>query len=44
MSQSNMTKLTRMALSLEKSAEGAKTPVDAMRMRGLAEVLKHPSA
>jgi hypothetical protein len=44
MSQNNMTKLTRMAPSLEKSAEGAKTPVDAMRMRALAEVLKHPSA
>jgi hypothetical protein len=44
MSQSNMTKLTRMAPSLEKSAESAKTPADAMRMRALAQLLKHPSA
>jgi hypothetical protein len=44
MSQSNIAKLTRMAPSLEKSAEGAKTPADAMRMRSLAQLLKNPSA
>jgi hypothetical protein len=43
MSQSNLAKLNGMAPSLEKSAEQAKNPADAMRMRALAEVLKHPS-
>jgi hypothetical protein len=36
-------KLQRMASPLETSAGTAKTPADAMRMRALAEVLKHPS-
>jgi hypothetical protein len=37
-------KLNGMASSLEKNAGTAKTPADAMRMRALADVLKHPSA
>jgi len=44
LSKSNAAKLKRMAPSLEKSASTAKTPADAMRMRALAGVLKHPSA
>jgi hypothetical protein len=44
MSQNNVTKLNSMAPSLEKSADEAKNPADAMRMRELAEVLKHPAA
>jgi hypothetical protein len=44
MSQNNVTKLSDMAPSLEKSAAEAKNPADAMRMRALAEVLKHPAA
>jgi hypothetical protein len=44
MSQPSMAKLKRMASSLEKSAATAKTPADSMRMRSLANVLKHPSA
>ena len=44
MSQNNVKKLNGMAPSLEKSADDAKNPADAARMRALAEVLKHPSA
>jgi hypothetical protein len=44
MNKSSMAKLNGMASSLEKSAATAKTPADSMRMRALAEVLKHPSA
>jgi predicted nucleic acid-binding Zn-ribbon protein len=44
MSQNNVKKLNGMAPSLEKSADEAKNPSDAARMRALAEVLKHPSA
>jgi hypothetical protein len=44
MSKSKTAKLKGMAPSLEKSAETAKTPADAMRMHALADVLKHPSA
>ena len=44
MNKSRMAKLNGMASSLEKSAATAKTPADSMRMRALAEVLKHPSA
>ncbi len=44
MNKGSMAKLSRMASSLEKSAATAKTPADAMRMRALADVLKHPSA
>jgi predicted nucleic acid-binding Zn-ribbon protein len=44
LSQNNMKKLNGMAPSLEKSANEAKNPTDAKRMRELAEVLKSPSA
>jgi hypothetical protein len=44
MNRSSKGKLKRMAPALEKSAENAKTPADATRMHGLADVLKHPSA
>jgi len=44
LSKSKAAKLQGMAPSLEKSAETAKTPADAMRMHALADVLKHPSA
>ncbi len=44
MRKSNMAKLKGMAPSLEKNAAAAKTPADSMRMRALADVLKHPSA
>jgi hypothetical protein len=42
--QNNLKQLNGMAPSLEKSADEAKNPSDAARMRALAEVLKHPSA
>ena len=44
MNKNSMAKLNGMASSLEKSAATAKTPADSMRMRALADVLKHPSA
>ncbi len=44
LSQKNVTKLSDMASSLEKSAADAKNAADAKRMRALAEVLKHPAA
>jgi hypothetical protein len=44
LSKKSMAKLNRMAPALEKSAAAAKTPADSMRMRALADVLKHPSA
>jgi len=44
LSKKSMEKLNRLAPSLEKSAAAAKTPADSMRMRALADVLKHPSA
>jgi hypothetical protein len=44
LSKSNVAKLQRMASPLETDAANAKTPADSMRMRALAEVLKHPSA
>jgi len=44
MSKNSMAKLKGIAPSLEKSAASAKTPADSMRMRALADVLKHPSA
>jgi hypothetical protein len=44
LNKSNLAKLQGMAPSLESSAATAKTPADSMRMRALAEVLKHPSA
>ncbi len=44
MSKSKIAKLKGIAPSLEKSADTAKTPDDAMRMHALADVLKHASA
>ncbi len=44
LSKSTVAKLKGMAPSLEKSSATAKTPADSMRMRALADVLKHPSA
>src|SRR5271166_1981425 len=44
LSNKNLAKLQGMASSLEQSSTTAKTPADSMRMRALAEVLKHPSA
>ena len=44
MSKNSLAKLNRMTPALEKSAATAKTPADSMRMRALADVLKHPSA
>jgi hypothetical protein len=44
LSKKNVANLQRLASPLETSATTAKTPADSMRMRALAEVLKHPSA
>ena len=44
LSKGKFAKLNKMAETLEKSAATAKTPVDAARMRALAEILKNPSA
>jgi hypothetical protein len=44
MNKGKVGKLKKMAPGLEKSAAAAKSPVDAARMRGLAEVLKNPVA
>jgi hypothetical protein len=44
MNKGKVGKLKKMAPSIEKSAATAKTPVDATRMRALAEILKNPSA
>ncbi|MGC1200942.1 MAG: hypothetical protein WA879_05285, partial [Candidatus Acidiferrales bacterium] len=44
LSASRLAKLQTMAGSLEESASAAKSPIDAARMRALAEVLKHPVA
>ena len=44
MNKSSRSKLKRMAPALEKDAATAKTPADSMRMRALADVLKHASA
>lgn len=44
LSKRSVAKLQRIAPSLEKSAAAAKTPADSMRMRALADVLKHPAA
>jgi len=44
MSKGKVTKLKKMAPSLEKSAVEAKTPADATRLHGLAEILKNPVA
>lgn len=44
MKDAKVAKLTAMAPSVEASAGSAKTPADATRIRGLAEILKHPVA
>jgi hypothetical protein len=44
MKKSKVGKLKSLAPSLEKDTATAKTPLDASRMRALAEILKHPSA
>jgi hypothetical protein len=44
LNKNSLAKLKRMAPALVKSAATAKTPADSMRMRALADVLKHPSA
>jgi hypothetical protein len=44
LNKNSTAKLNGVASSLEKSAANAKTPSDSMRMRALADVLKHPSA
>ena len=44
LSKSRVAKLKAMAPTLAKSAETAKTPADAERLRGLAGVLSHPVA
>ncbi|HEV3041543.1 MAG TPA: hypothetical protein VHA33_27515 [Candidatus Angelobacter sp.] len=42
--KSDLAKLKRLAPSLEKDAVKAKSPSDATRLRGLAEILQHPAA
>jgi hypothetical protein len=44
MSKSKAAKLKGMSPSLEKDAANAKSPADATRLHGLADILKHPSA
>jgi hypothetical protein len=44
MNKGKVSKLKKMAPSLEKSAATAKTSVDATRLRALAQILEHPSA
>jgi hypothetical protein len=44
MSKDAVAKLKRMAPSLAKDAETAKTPADSTRLRALAEILEHPAA
>jgi hypothetical protein len=44
MNKGKVAKLQKMAPSLEKNAGTAKSPADAARMHGLAEILKNPSA
>jgi len=44
MNKGKVGKLKKMAPSIEQSAQTAKTPVDATRMRALAEILKNPAA
>ena len=43
MSKASAAKLSALSPALEKDAADAKTQTDSMRMRALAEVLKHPS-
>jgi hypothetical protein len=44
MNKKKVATLQRMAPSLEKDAATAKSPADALRLRALSEILKHPSA
>jgi hypothetical protein len=44
MNRGKVSKLKGMAPSLEKDAAVAKSPTDAARLHGLAEILKHPAA
>ncbi|MGB2625755.1 MAG: hypothetical protein WAK20_03130 [Candidatus Acidiferrum sp.] len=44
MNKGKVSKLKKMAPSVEKGVATAKTPVDAARMRALAEILRNPSA
>jgi hypothetical protein len=44
MSKSKVAKLKGLSPSLEKAAATAKSPADATRLQGLADILKHPSA
>jgi hypothetical protein len=44
LSKSKVKKLQKMAPSVEKGADNAKTPVDAARMRALAKILANPVA
>jgi hypothetical protein len=44
MSKSTLSKLQRMAPSLEKNAATAKSPADSARLHALADILKHPAA
>ncbi len=44
LNKGKVTKLNKMAPSVEKSAATAKTPADAARLRALADILQHPSA
>ena len=44
LSGKNLTKLQAMAPALAESSATAKTPADAVRLRALAEVLRHPTA
>jgi hypothetical protein len=43
MNKGKVSKLQRMAPSLEKSAAAAKSPADSARLHALADILKHPS-
>ncbi len=44
MNKRKVSKLKKMAPSVDKSAASAKTPADAARMRALAQILTDPSA
>ncbi len=44
LNKKSVAKLNHLVPSLETSSATAKTPADSMRMRALADVLKHPSA
>ncbi|HTZ31404.1 MAG TPA: hypothetical protein VMH31_03050, partial [Methylomirabilota bacterium] len=44
MNKGKVAKLNKLAPSVEKNADSAKTPADASRMRALATILAHPSA